>query len=75
LRETFQILRPLKDALHGPCRGLRVVRGDVLKDVFKPALGLDSPAYFCHERMRWPMSSFDIVRFASESARPRSTMT
>jgi hypothetical protein len=34
-------------------------------------LGLGSPAYFRHERMRRPISSFDIVRPASESAKPR----
>ncbi len=56
-------------------RGLWIVRSDVLEDVLKPALGLERPGYFCHERMRRPMSSFDIVRLASESARPRSTMT
>ena len=41
----------------------------------EPALSFRRPPYLCHERMRRAMSSFEITRFASESASPRSTMT
>ena len=54
---------------------LRIIRGDVLEDVFEPLLSFVSLRYDCHERMRRPISSFEIVRFASESAIPRSTIT
>src|SRR5258706_5422468 len=52
-----------------------IVRGDVLEDVFEPPESLVSPRYLGHDRMRRPISSFEMVRFASESARPRSIMT
>lgn len=68
-------LCPLVDSLTRPSRGSRIVRGDVLKNIGEPALSLFSPGYFCHDRMRCAISSFEIVRFASESASPRSTMT
>ncbi len=56
------------------CRG-RVIGGDVFEDVFNPSPGFVGPGYRCHERMRCAISSFEMVRFASESASPRSTMT
>ena len=34
--------------------------------------GQDDPGYLGHDRMRRPISSFEMVRLASESARPRS---
>ncbi len=74
-REGGENLRPLIDSLNRAARGVRVLCGDVLENVFEPALGLLGPAYFCHERMRRPISSLEMVRFASESASPRSTMT
>jgi hypothetical protein len=58
-----------------PRRSLTILGGDVFKYVAKPALSLFRPAYFCHEGMRRPISSFEMVRLASESAIPRSTMT
>jgi hypothetical protein len=51
------------------------VVGDVLEDILKPTLSFLGPLYFCHERMRCPICSLEMVRFASESASPRSTMT
>ena len=75
LRKRNEVLRPLVDALDREGRGVRVIRGDVLENVFEPALGFRGPRYLCHERMRRAISSFEITRFASESARPRSTMT
>jgi len=70
-----EVLRPLEDALDSASGDLRIIGGDVLEDVLEPALGLRSPRYLCHERMRRAMSSFEITRFASESASPRPTMT
>ena len=75
LRKGNEVLCPIVDTLDSAGGGLRIVGGDVLEDVLEPALGFLSPRYFCHERMRRPISSFEITRFASESARPRSTMT
>ncbi len=70
-RENF---RSLVNSLNGACGSLRIVAGDVLEDIFKPTLGFISPRYCCHERIRCAISSFEMVRFASESASPRSTM-
>ncbi len=70
-----EVLCPLVDALDGASLGLRVIGGDVLEDVLEPALSFRSPRYLCHKRIRRAMSSFEITRFASESASPRSTMT
>ena len=74
-RKTDEDLRPVIDFLNGARGGLRIIRGDVLEDILKPALRFLGPRYCCHERMRRPISSFEIARFASESASPRSTMT
>ncbi len=68
-------LRPLINPLDSTRGGFRVVQGDVLEDILEPTLGFFGPRYCCHERMRRPISSFETVRCASESARPRSTMT
>ena len=68
-------LRPLIDFLNGAPGGMRIIGGDVLEDVLEPALCFFRPRYCCHERMRRPISSLEIVRFASESASPRSIMT
>ena len=56
-------------------RGVGIIRGDVLEDVFEPAWSLVGPRYCCHERMRCATSLFEMVRFASESASPRWTIT
>ena len=75
LRKFLEVLSPVVDGLDGAgCCG-RVVRRDVLIDVVNPALGFLGPRYFCHDRMRRPISSFEMTRFASESASPRSTIT
>lgn len=68
-------LRPIKDSLDRATCGSWVICGDVLENVLEPAFGFVGPGYFCDERMRRSISSFEIVRFASESARPRWTMT
>lgn len=75
LGKCGKLLRPLVDTLYGAGCSIRIIRGDILEDVLEPAPGLLSPGYFRHERMRRAISSFEIVRFASESASPRSTMT
>ena len=74
LWKSSEVLRPIVDALDGAGRGWRVFCGDVLEDVLEPTLSLRSPAYLCHERIRRAVSSFEMMRFASESASPRSTM-
>lgn len=74
LRKFPQQLGSIIDALNRPCRRLRIIGSDVLVNVFQPALCLECPGYCCHERMRRPISSFEMERFASESARPRATM-
>lgn len=47
---------------------------NVRDDVLEPLSSFVGPRY-CHERMRRAISSFEMVRFASESASPRSTIT
>ena len=56
----------------GGCSG--VVCGDRRVDVPKSLLSFVRPVQLCDERMRGAMSSWVIVRPASESARPRSTI-
>ena len=68
-------LRTFVNTLNRPIRGLRIIRGDVLEDVLEPLSSFVGPRYYCHERMRRAISSFEMVRFASESASPRSTIT
>lgn len=68
-------LRTLVNSLNGAFGGSRVIAGDEPENIFQPSLGFFSPSYCCHERMRCAISSFEIVRFASESASPRSTIT
>ena len=75
LGEVGKDLRPLVDALNRSACSGGAIRRDVLENVLQPALGLLGPCYFCHERMRCAIPSFEMVRFASESAIPRSTMT
>ena len=74
LREFPQELGSIIDALHRPGCSLRIVGSDIFVNVFQPALGLECPGYCCHERIRRPISSFEMVRLASESARPRATI-
>ena len=75
LRELSENLRTFVNALNRSDRNLRIVRGDVLEDVLDPLPSFIGPRYCCHERMRHAISSFEIVRFASETASPRSTIT
>lgn len=75
LRKSPQILGSIVDAFDRSGSGLWIVSRDVLKNVVKPALSFFGPPYLCHDRMRRPISSFEIVRLASESEIPRSTIT
>jgi len=75
LRKVRQHLRPLVDTADGLGRRARIVYGNVLEDILEPTLSFCSPSYFCHERMRRAISSFEMTRPASESASPRSTIT
>jgi hypothetical protein len=61
-------LRALIDSLNGARGGKRIIGGDELEDVLEPALSLFGPRYCCHARMRCAISSFEVARFASESA-------
>lgn len=74
LRVPFENLGLPVDALDRALSGSGVVVGDVVVDVAQPELGLGRPPYFAHEAIRRPISPWLIVRPASESARPRSTM-
>ncbi len=75
LWKSGEDLRPLVDFLNGTSGSVWIIGSDVLEDIFEPAPSFISPRYCCHERMRCAISSLEIVRFASESASPRSTMT
>jgi hypothetical protein len=75
LRKLGENLRAFVNTLNRPDCSLRIIRSDVLEDVLDPLSSLVGPRYYCHERMRRAISSFEIVRFASESASPRSTIT
>lgn len=73
-RKGGENLRVFVDSLDRPGRSGGVIRCDVLEDVLEPTLSLFGPRYFRHERMRRAISSFEIVRFAFESASPRWTI-
>jgi len=68
-------LRPFVNFLNGSSGSMRIVYRDVLEDIFAPSPRFIGPRYCGHDRMRCAISSFEIVRFASESASPRPTMT
>jgi hypothetical protein len=70
LRELNEVLRALVERLHCASRSVKVIFGDVLEDVFKPLLSLGGPRYLCPARIRRRISSFEIIRPASESASP-----
>jgi len=74
LREFSKQLCALVDALDSFCSGARIVGCNIVVNVLQPALGFKSPRYCCHVRMRRCISSFEMVRLASASARPRSTI-
>ena len=57
--------------LDGSARRIGIVSRDVLEDVLEPAECFVRPGYLRHDRIRRPISSFEMVRRASESARPR----
>lgn len=63
------------NALDGTRGGVGIFGCDILEDVFEPALSFRGPGYLRHDRMRRAISSFEITRFASESANPRSIIT
>ena len=74
LGKASEGLRSLVDFPNGPSGGVGTIGGDILEDVLDPALSFFGLRYRCHERMRCAICSFEKVRFASESASPRSTM-
>ena len=57
--------------LDGSARRIGIVSRDVLENVLEPAERFVRPGYLRHDRIRRPISSFEMVRRASESARPR----
>lgn len=75
LRQDAQLLGSFVNGLDRVSRSLGIISGNVIEYVFKPALGFCGPGYFRHERMRRPISSFEMTRPTSESARPRSIIT
>ena len=66
-----QGLSPLEYALNRSTCRIGIFGSNVLEYVFEPAKCFVCPGYLCHDRMRRPISSFEMVRRASESARPR----
>ena len=75
LRKLRENLRTFVNTLNRQSCSLRIIRGDILEDVLEPLSGFVGPRYCCHVRMRRAISSFEMVRLASESASPRSTIT
>lgn len=75
----FGVIQEYLRAFIYPCHnipsGPGVILGNVLEDIFKPFLRLEGPVYFGHDRIRRPISSFEMVRPASESANPRWIIT
>ena len=75
LRKLRENLGTFVNTLNRQRCSLRNIRGDILEDILDPLSSFAGPRYCCHERMRRTLSSFERVRFASESASPRSTIT
>ena len=74
-RKRDENLRSFVHFLNGTSSGAWIIGSNVLEDIFEPALSFLGPRYCCYVRMRCAISSFEMIRFASESASPRSTMT
>ena len=71
---VLEDLRPRVDRLHDlQCCGWLVL-GDVVVDVEKPLLRLVGPDNLRQDSIRLAISELEMVRPASESAIPRSTM-
>ena len=62
------------DGLDDAERSGRFVGGNVVMDLPKPTLGLVRPDYLRQDSMRRPISSFEMMRPASESAMPCSAI-
>jgi len=69
-RKSCQRLHLFVDAIYGLSSSRRIIRGNVTVDIVEPAVSLFRPVYFCHERIRRAISSFETARSASESASP-----
>ena len=72
--KMFQHLSPGVDRLYDVDCGCRPVLGNVVVDFEKPPLCFVGPDYLRQDSIRFAISAFEIVRPASESAIPRSTM-
>ena len=74
LRELSKDLSPPVKGLNDAESGGWFIAGNVVVDAAQPLLGLGGPDYFRQDSIRRPISSCEMVRPASESARPRSTI-
>lgn len=73
-RKPHENLCFLVDAVNDSGCCSEIIRSNVVVNVFQPTLCFACPVYSCHERMRRCISSFEIVRPAWASAKPRCTM-
>jgi len=73
--EALQDLGTLVDGLDDVERVDWAVERDVVVDLEEPTLRFCCPDYLRQDSIRRPISSFEMVLPASESAMPRSTMT
>lgn len=73
-KKVRQQLRLGIDGLDNLEGSARLVAGNVVVDLAEPLLRFLRPDYFRQDSIRWPISSCEIVRPASESARPLSTI-
>lgn len=62
LGKTSQYLSFFVNSRYNFPRRARIVSGDVTVYIAKPTVRFLSPSYFCHDRMRRSISSFDITR-------------
>src|SRR6266545_1615131 len=74
LRKLSQDLGPPVERLDHAEGGGWLIAGDVVVNAPQPLLGLGGPNYFRQDSIRRPISSCEMVRPASESASPRSTI-
>jgi len=74
IRELRENLSPLVQGLDNAERRSGLVACNVVVDAAQPTLRLCGPNYFRQDSIRRPISSCEMVRPASESASPCSTI-
>lgn len=68
----FKLVHARRDSISDPSGRRWILLGNVIMDLTQPTERFVGPDYFCQDRIRLFISSFEMVRPASASASPRS---